>query len=90
MSYTVTWSPKSKKRLKKLEQRITISIIRKVEEIKTNPLHFLERLTNIKAFKLRVGNYRVIIDLKEDKNELDVITLGHRKDIYKEIQRLFS
>ena len=89
MSYTVTWSLKSKKRLGRLEQKITISIIKKVEEIKNNPLHFLERLTKIKAFKLRVGDYRVIIDLNENEKKLDVITLGHRKDIYKEVQRLF-
>lgn len=90
MSYIVLWSPKSKKRLNKLEQKITISIIKKVEEIKTNPLHFLERLTKIKAFRLRVGDYRVIIDIKENEKKLEVLTLGHRKDVYKEIQKLFS
>lgn len=89
MSYTIIWSPKSKKRLKKLEQKITISIIKKVEEIKTNPLHFLERLTKIKAFKLRVGDYRIIIDIKRNEKKLDVLILGHRKDVYKEIRRLF-
>lgn len=90
MIYTVTWSPKSKKRLNKLEQKITISIIKKVEEIKTNPFHFLERLTKIKAFKLRVGDYRVIIEINGNERKLEVLALGHRKDVYKEIQRLFS
>ncbi|MBW2975584.1 type II toxin-antitoxin system RelE/ParE family toxin [Candidatus Woesearchaeota archaeon] len=90
MSYTVTWSIRSKKRLNKLEQKIAISIIKKVEEIKTNPLHFLDKLTKIKAFKLRVGDYRVIIDLNENEKSLVVLTLGHRKDVYKEIGKLFS
>jgi len=83
MSFRVIWSSKSNKRLSKLDDKIMISIIKKVEEIKTNPIRYLKRLKRINAFKLRVGNYRVIIDLDKSKNELTVLTLGHRKNIYK-------
>lgn len=87
MSFKVIWSPKSKKRLNKLDEKIMVSIIKKVEEIKINPIRYLERLKKINAFKLRIGDYRAIIDLDQNKNELTVLTMGHRKDIYKEINR---
>lgn len=90
MKYFVEWSSKAKKRLEKLEKDISVSIIKKVEGIKDNPLHFLERLTKIKAYKLRIGDYRVIVDLNENQKKIEVMTLGHRKDIYKEVNKLFS
>jgi len=87
LTFKVVWSPKSKKRLNKLDEKIMVSIIKKVEDIKINPIRYLERLKRINAFKLRVGDYRIIIDLNQNKNELTVLTMGHRKDIYKEISR---
>lgn len=89
MIFKVIWSPKSKKRLRKLDKETIISIIKKVEESKTNPERYLERLKKIDAFKLRVGDYRIIIDLDQNKNELNVLTLGHRKNIYQEINKSF-
>lgn len=83
MSFTVVWSSKSKKRLNKLDEKIMVSIIKKVEEIKIDPTRYLERLKDINAFKLRIGDYRVMIDIDYNKNELNVLTLGHRKNIYK-------
>lgn len=62
-----------------------VSIIKKVEEIKINPIRYLERLKRINAFKLRIGDYRVVIDVDQNKKELTVLTMGHRKNIYKEI-----
>ena len=34
-------------------------------------------------FRLRVGDYRVILDIIDDKLIIHVIELGHRKNIYK-------
>ena len=34
-------------------------------------------------FRFRVGNYRVIIKKEDDKLIITVISVGHRKDIYK-------
>ena len=33
---------------------------------------------------LRVGDYRVIYEFNVDKNELYLITMGHRRDIYEQ------
>ncbi|HAL83972.1 MAG TPA: hypothetical protein DCO83_18465 [Mucilaginibacter sp.] len=31
---------------------------------------------------MRVGNYRIIYDIFDSELIIDIITLGHRKDIY--------
>ena len=68
--------------MQKLDKKIIILIITKVEKIKGNPIRYLGRLKKINAFKLRVGDYRIIIDLDYSKKELYVQTSGHRKNIY--------
>jgi mRNA interferase RelE/StbE len=43
--------------------------------------HF--RMEGVDTFRLRVGDYRVIYQVNFDKNEVYLITLGHRREIYK-------
>jgi mRNA interferase RelE/StbE len=83
MPYEVVWTRRAQKSLSSLD-KITISrIIKKVEEIKDSPHLFLERLVSFKAWKLRVGDYRVFIELDEKGRKLYVLELGHRKKVYK-------
>ncbi len=41
-----------------------------------------KKLKGRSGFRVRVGNYRIIYEIVEDELIIDVITLGHRKDIY--------
>jgi mRNA-degrading endonuclease RelE of RelBE toxin-antitoxin system len=40
-------------------------------------------LQGVEAFKLRAGDYRVIYEFNVDRNELFLLTVGNRRDIYK-------
>ena len=42
------------------------------------------RLQGVDAFRLRVGDYRVVYEFNVEKNELYLIAVGNRRDIYKE------
>lgn len=44
-----------------------------------------ERLQGVSAFKLRVGDYRVVYIFDVEANRLELITLGNRKDVYRGI-----
>ena len=44
-----------------------------------------QRLQGVPAFKLRVGDYRVIDAFSPDTNILQLITLGHRREVYRDI-----
>jgi mRNA interferase RelE/StbE len=35
------------------------------------------------GFRIRVADYRIIYDIFDDILQVDVIDLGHRKDVYK-------
>lgn len=45
--------------------------------------HSHQRLQGTEVFKLRVGDFRIIYEFNVERNELYLITLGHRRDIYK-------
>ena len=42
------------------------------------------RMTGRNEYRLRVGDYRVIYDFDRARNIIDLITLGHRREIYRE------
>lgn len=51
--------------LNKLEANIKRRIWDKLQQCKEEPFRFLKPLIQIDGFKLRVGDYRVIIDVQE-------------------------
>jgi mRNA interferase RelE/StbE len=86
LTYEIRWSAKSEKALRKLGRTEAERIVEKVELIKDMPYTFVEPLTEIKAWKLRVGDYRVILDINKTTKELQILTLGHRSVIYKRLR----
>lgn len=83
MAWSVLWSDKSKKQLKKLGKKIAGRIIDGVDDIKDDPYPAVRRLARSKFFRLRAGDYRVILDLQQGRLLIFVITTDNRKKIYK-------
>ena len=75
--------PTSKKDLKKLPKNIIEIILKKLISIKENPLRYIERLKSSHLWKLRVGDYRVIMMINTKDKIVNIIKMGHRKNIYK-------
>lgn len=44
--------------------------------------YFLEPLAGISGYKPRIGDYRAIIGLDKPGKVIDVLLVGHRKNIY--------
>ncbi len=57
--------------------------LRKLERIRINPESFLIKLIGNKLYKLKIGKFRLYIDLKKEEMVVLVIKIGHRKNIYK-------
>ena len=79
--YEILLSNKAKSQLKKLPQQIRNRIGSVIERIRIKPFHFIKRKEGTPYYILRVGDYRLILDIKE--NNIFVIDLGDRKKIYK-------
>ncbi len=69
--------------LEDLQKDLRERIFRKLQTTKENPLIYFERLAGRTDYKLRVGDYRVIADIDNNKKIICVNVIGHRKNIYK-------
>jgi len=84
MSYEIVWSKNSINFLNKLEPLIAKRIIKSVKEFSKDPkAKEFKRLRGEGAFRLRVGNYRAIFDFEQKNQRINIIKIGHRKNIYK-------
>jgi len=81
--YGIFFTEPARKKLKKLERSMQLRIISCLERIRIRPERYVKKLVNYPYYRLRVGEYRVILDIQKDKLIILVITLGHRKSIYK-------
>ena len=68
--------------LNKLEHNTKQRIWNKLQECKQDPFRYLEHLTQIKGYKLRVGDYRLIIDVKQKIKILNLLKVDKRARAY--------
>ena len=85
MAYTVIWTAKSLKGLKQLPRKNALKIVTFVEKIRDDPRTHLQQLQGSPYFKLRVGKYRVIVDLEKEAMIVYIMKVGKRGNVYNAI-----
>lgn len=86
MTWDIKWSPTAQKQLQKITKSNTViaqQIVKRLEEIIDNPFDLTDKLHGTDLRKFRVGNYRVILSLEEQKIIIFVVEVGYRSKIYK-------
>ena len=81
--YFIEFTETAKKFLKKLNKIDSEAISNKIYSIRENPFRFLKRLQGEKLWRLRIGDYRAVVDVIISMNKIIVIRIGHRKNVYK-------
>ncbi|MCU1309454.1 MAG: type toxin-antitoxin system RelE/ParE family toxin [Candidatus Angelobacter sp.] len=88
MAWTVEVGDFAEKQLRKLDapvrDRILHYLADRIQGCK-NPRHFGESLKGNKAgwWRYRVGDYRVICRIQDEKITVLVLAIGHRREIYR-------
>lgn len=82
MTYEIIFSDKALKQLKKMERSVQERVVAVLERIRTRPEAYLVKLVGDPGYKLRVGDYRVIVDIDVRELRILVLKVGHRKSIY--------
>lgn len=81
--YELRYSPIALKQLEKLEKNLKERIIATLERIRIRPESYAKKLVGDLGYSLRVGDYRVILDIYKNELLILVIKIGHRKNVYK-------
>jgi len=83
MSYFIKWSPQSSSFLDELETNIAKRILKKLDEVKENPFRYLEHYESGNGYKLRIGDYRMVIDVDFQNKILFIRVFDKRGRVYK-------
>lgn len=81
--YSVEINKKARKSLDKLSDFIVAPILTAIGDLRDDPRpQGYRKLKGRKGYRIRVGDYRVIYEIFDNVLLIEVIDLGHRKDIY--------
>ena len=88
MSYRVVLTRSAIKELDGLPLKTHDQVVEHLRQLEENPRVFgSEKLTAINAYKLRVGNYRIVYEINEPEKEIRVVMVDDRKQVYKRLRR---
>jgi len=83
MKYQVRIERKALKKLAKISEPYYSNVKTAILSLEDNPKpHGYKKLKGRDAFRIRIADYRVIYEINDKILLVDVIDLGHRKDIY--------
>jgi mRNA interferase RelE/StbE len=84
VTYTVEILRSAQKQLAKVDRQDRTRIITAIRELAQNPRPLgSKKLSGRDAWRIRVGAYRAIYEVHDDRLLVLVITIGHRKDVYR-------
>jgi len=85
MSWKIEWHPNAFKNFEALQLDIKERIMKRVNKIQENPFHFLEHYEGQNYYKLRIGDYRALVDIDFGNKIIKIRVFDHRKRIYKNV-----
>lgn len=81
MSYEIIWHPKAAKYVESLPKTIAKRILEKFDEVAVYPFRYLEHFEG-EGYKLRLGEYRALLDVDFQQRILKVRVFDKRGRIY--------
>jgi mRNA interferase RelE/StbE len=84
MRYQVILPKSVWKELDRLPDDVASRILARLAGLETNPRPAdVKKLKGRDAWRIRVGNYRVIYEIHDRILQVIVITVGHRREVYR-------
>lgn len=82
LKYFLKIQKNAKKSLLKISEPFQSKIIDKIYNLENNPYLDTKKLIGREAYRIRIGNYRVIYEINDNELIIIVVSIGHRKDVY--------
>ena len=88
MTWTIIYVPSAARAVRKLDPAVRKRIRDTLQKLSEDPERSKQLrlgLTGLRSW--RTGRYRIIYRLIESRIEILVVAIGHRRDVYKRLQR---
>ena len=84
MRYAVDILRSAQKQLGKINRQDQPRIISAIQALSDTPRpQGCQKLSGRPAWRIRVGSYRIIYEIHDDKLLVLVVTIGHRREVYR-------
>lgn len=88
MPYKIVLVKSAVKELESVSEKTHDRIVEHFRQLEANPRVFgAEKLTGREAYKLRVGSYRIIYEIDDAQQEVKVLMVEDRRQVYKRLKR---
>ena len=83
--YELRFSLAAAKVLKKAPREVAVRIRLKLDELAVDPFNTpnVKKLTDHPGYRLRVGDWRVLYLVEREVLVVQVVEIGHRKEVYR-------
>jgi len=85
LDYSVELRPSARKALLRLPRRDASRLIAAMESLSRNPRPSgVKKLTGLDdLYRIRVGDYRIVYQIHDDRLLVLVVKVGHRREVYR-------
>jgi len=86
MSWTIAFERQAKRDLDKLDPQIRERVLRFLTErvaALDNPRSIGEALKGSELWKYRVGDYRIIASIEDQRVQILIVRVGNRREVYR-------
>jgi mRNA-degrading endonuclease RelE of RelBE toxin-antitoxin system len=80
--YSIEFVESAQKEFSHLNKENQKRVIAVLERIRVRPHQFAMRLSGSKAYRVRAGKLRIIIDILEENKTIVVLKIGNRENVY--------
>ena len=80
--YSLEFSKLANKFFQKLPKEDQLIISKKIFSIQDKPFHYLKKLKGSKLWRLRIMDYRAVIDVVVSGKRIVILRIGYRKNVY--------
>ena len=85
MAYTLQFKPAALRQLEKLPRDVQRRVVAKIETLRDDPFAAgCKKLSGVPdAWRVRVGDYRIVYQVHRAVLLILVLTIGHRREVYR-------
>lgn len=84
MPYRVLLKRSAEKELDTLPRRVQERVLKRLLALESNPRpRGTKTLTASNAYRLRVGDYRLLYEVDDENRQIEVFAIGHRREVYR-------
>jgi mRNA interferase RelE/StbE len=85
VAYRIEYTPSAAKTLRNYDRVLQRRILAKIEKLSENPRPMgATKLSGHEAYRIRIGDYRIIYAIADEKLLVLVVEIGNRRDVYRD------